>query len=149
SVTLYSRSPVGRDITDLNPRYRNKLVASPVEALLWEQAALPTAARQEDLLFCPSYTMPLAYRGRCVITNHGIYDGLSGSFPWWYRLRYSLFYQLSALRADLVLAISESAKQDLIKHYRIPAHKIQVVHPAADERFHPMRDQAALSAIKR
>src|SRR5918911_318131 len=103
-VTLYSRAAIGQDVLSVSPCYRNRVVASPIEPLLWEQVALPLAARGEDVLFCPSYTMPLAYRGRCVITNLGIYDHLPGSFPAWYRVRYSLLYRLSARRADLVLA---------------------------------------------
>lgn len=143
-VTFYSRASVGDDILALNARYRNRQVASPVEPFLWEQAALPIAARQEDVLFCPSYTMPLAFPGRCVITNLGIYDHLPGSFPWWYRVRYSLFYRLSARRAHLVLAISESAKHDLARYYHIPPGKIEVVHPAPDRRFHPIDDVVLL-----
>ncbi|HEX8918143.1 MAG TPA: glycosyltransferase family 1 protein, partial [Chloroflexota bacterium] len=126
----------------------SRMVPSPVEGLLWEQVALPLAARQDDVLFCPSYTMPLAYPGRCVITNLGIYDGLKGSFPWWYRFRYSYFNKPSARRADLVLAISESAKRDMVRYFDIASSKVQVVYPAAEERFHPISNQALLDAVK-
>jgi glycosyltransferase involved in cell wall biosynthesis len=147
-VTLYSRAPVGRDILNTSSRYHNQVVASPIEPLLWEQLALPVAARSEDVLFCPSYTMPLAYRGRCVITNLGVYDHLPNSFPAWYRVRYSLPYRLSARRADLVLAISESAKRDLVMHYRVRPDRIAVIYPAPDERFRPVNNTAALRACR-
>jgi glycosyltransferase involved in cell wall biosynthesis len=147
-VALYSRDPIGPDLLALSGRYRNELVTSPIETLYWEQIALAWTARRDDVLFCPSYTMPLFRRGRTVIMNHGIYDGLPDSFPRWYRMRHAALNRLSAQRADLVLAISESAKRDLIKYYKLPREKIRVVLPAADERFHPIEDQQALRAIR-
>src|SRR5229473_296949 len=147
-VNLYSREPVGADLLALSPTSRSRIVDSPIEALIWEQLALPLAARHDDVLFCPSYTMPLAYPGRCVITNLGIYDGLKGSFPWWYGFRYSLFNKPSARRADTVLAISESAKRDMVHFFGLDPSKVQVVYPAAEERFHPIDDQPLLEGIK-
>src|SRR5205823_1158652 len=133
----------------LSHAYRSRLVSSPVELLLWEQVALPIAAREDDVLFCPSYSMPLAYPGPCVITNLGIYDGLTGSFPWWYRFRYASLNKPSARRANLVLAISESAKRDMVRFFGLDPAKIQVVYPAAEERFHPIHNAEALASIKR
>jgi glycosyltransferase involved in cell wall biosynthesis len=147
-ITLYTNSPIDAEILGLSPVYRNRVVKSPIMPLFWEQVMLPVAARHEDVLFCPSYTMPLAYPGRCVVTNHAIYDFLPGSIPWSHRLRYSLLARLSARRAPLVLAVSESGKRDLMAHWGIPAEKIQVVYPAADERFRPIADRAAVWGIK-
>src|SRR2546425_11107437 len=83
--------------------------ATPVEVVVfgsclplaaWEQIALPFAARGAALLFCPAYTAPVAWRGRLVVANHGIYEAVPGEFPITARLRTVPLFRASARKAD-------------------------------------------------
>ena len=100
---------------------------------IWEQVALPHAARDAAILFCPAYTCPYLYRGRIVVANHGIYEALPDEFSWWVRLRTTPINRLSARRADCVIANSLSTKADLIKYFAVPESRLAVILPAANE----------------
>lgn len=50
-------------------------------------------------------------------------------------------------RADAIITISESSKQDLISHYGTPAKKIHVIYEAAAAHFQPQSDET-VQAVK-
>ena len=109
----------------------------------WEQVALPQRHRAGDLLFCPSYVIPLAARGRVVLTHHGSYEALPDAFPWFERVKSRWVYQLSARRASLVITVSESSKADIMRYYGVGAEKIRVIPNGVDPTFRPRPDPAA------
>jgi len=111
---------------------------------VWEQYFLPRAARGAAILFCPSYSCPLFYRGRIVVANHGIYERLTDEFSWWSRLRTTPLFRLSACRADRVIANSETTKADLIKYFHIQAPQIDVIYPAASDFFFDSYDNESI-----
>ena len=110
--------------------------------LLWEQLALPRAARGASVLFCPSYVGPLAYGGPMVVANHGIYEALPGEFSWSQRLRSTPLFRRSARKASRVIANSKATKADLVTHFGVDEARIDVVYPAAHERFREPQDPA-------
>jgi hypothetical protein len=55
----------------LPPRAELRILRAPLSLTYWEQAVLPRHQRAGDLLFCPSYVVPLAARGPIVLTHHG------------------------------------------------------------------------------
>lgn len=112
--------------------------------LLWEQLVLAHAARRSALLFCPSYVAPLLHRGPLVVANHGIYETLPGEFSAWQRLRTIPLFRASARKASRVIANSQATRDDLVSHFGVTESKIDVVYPAADERFHAPRDADAV-----
>jgi glycosyltransferase involved in cell wall biosynthesis len=88
-----------------------------------------------DVLFAPN-VLPPGHRGRAVVLNLGIYEGahaIPGSRA---RLR-SRHLAYSARRADAVIAISSTTREDLVEFYGIPRQKISVVWPGLDPRFRP------------
>lgn len=54
----------------------------------------------------------------------------------------------SVARADHVLADSEATKRDLVELYDTPPDKITVLLSGVDARFHPVRNLAALDAVR-
>ena len=58
-------------------------VAPRLPDLLWESLLLVPRARRDAVLFCPSYTVPIGYRGRAVVSNLGIYEDYRGTFGRW------------------------------------------------------------------
>ena len=55
----------------------------------------------------------------------------------------------SVHRADLVLADSQSTKNDLVELLEVEPAKIEVVYPGVEERFRPMVDQARFEQVRR
>ncbi|WP_218081764.1 glycosyltransferase family 4 protein [Anthocerotibacter panamensis] len=106
----------------------------------WEQVVLPRAHDPKALLFCPSYVVPFAARGRVVVTHLGSYEALPSAFPWSERIRAKLAYQLSAHRANRVITVSESSRQDMIRHYGLKGDKIQVIPLGVDPCFRPLEE---------
>ncbi|MCU0485452.1 MAG: glycosyltransferase family 4 protein [Anaerolineales bacterium] len=124
---------------------------SPAARLLWEQMAFPAlAARHKlDLLHSLHYTMPLAYRGRTVVTFHDmtffLFPGLH-TLPKRYFFR--LFIHLSQRRATALIADSESTRQDAIRLAGVPPGKIHTALLGITPDFHPESNLAALEAVR-
>ena len=140
-VVFVSPRPV--EISDLGTRTAIHFVSvgERLPNLLWEQVMLPRLAGKAAVLYCPSYTCPLLYRGRVVVANHGIYEALPGEFSWLSRLRATPMNLLSARRADHVIANSLSTQADLQRYFGIAEDRISVIYPAAHELcFQPYSD---------
>jgi len=112
--------------------------------LLFHNVLLPYHARQADLLFCPAYFAPIAYRGRYVVTHHGSYEAIQHTFPWWHRYRYGHFYGLAARRAHTVITVSESSKRDIVRFYAVDPARVRVIPVGVSEPFTSVRDEAAI-----
>jgi glycosyltransferase involved in cell wall biosynthesis len=90
------------------------------EHLLLPLRRVPTVLTVHDLIYhlFPEHHKPLNY--------------------WFLNRAMPLFVQ----RARAVIAVSESTRQDLIRHYSIPPDKITVVHEAAAPHFRPASPEA-------
>ena len=139
SFILYLRKPLS-DSLQLSNAFKIEVVEPELTGLLWENFVLPRHAKDVDVLFCPSYTVPLTYQGRCVVATHSLNEAQSGTHPWWYGLTYTPWYRLSAQKADRVIVPSQSTKSDIQEHYGIPAHKIDVIPEGVDDSFRPIED---------
>ncbi|MGH7617580.1 MAG: glycosyltransferase family 4 protein [Gemmatimonadaceae bacterium] len=114
--------------------------------IVWENVVLRRAARRDDLLFGASYTIPLAYGGRSVVSIQGIYEGPHAEAgPFWHRLRFSALYRASARRADLVLANSRSTRDDIVHHYGVDPAKIRIVYQGVGAPFGWRADRGAVA----
>ena len=140
NCTIFLRRPLPPSDPIGTGRFPARVLAPSLSGLLWQNVVLPTAARRTDVLFCPSYSMPLAFRGRCVVAIHSVNELHPGTHPWWYRLTYSPIYRRSAHRASHVIVPSQSTKDDLQSHYGVEAARIDVIAQGADEAFRPIDD---------
>jgi len=146
--TLYIREPLGKNGPHLSKAFTSELLQPKLTGLLWENLLLPRHAREVDVLFGPSYTVPLAYRGRCVVAIHSLNEAQPGTHPWWYGLTYSPLYRLSAQHAHTVIVPSQSVKQDMQEHYGIATDKIEVVPLGVDDSFRPIEDVDLLRSTR-
>jgi glycosyltransferase involved in cell wall biosynthesis len=125
------------------PTLRHVILPSRLPAFYWEHVRLRAAAEADDVLFGASYTIPLGYRKRSVVSIQGIYEGPHAEpAPWWYRYRYSAMYRSSARRADIVLANSRSTRDDIVRYYGIDPAKIRVVYQGVGAPFGWQEDRA-------
>src|SRR5262245_29741692 len=76
-------APKTAELPELGTKNRIELIAVTTDLpnLAWEQVVMPQAAQFASVLFCPAYTCPVAYGGRIVLANHGIYEALPQEFP--------------------------------------------------------------------
>ncbi len=106
--------------------------------LSWEMLRRPP-----DLLFVPAHVLPLIRPRRTVVTVHDLgYLFFPETHPPARRLELHLSTAWNARVATRVIAVSQATKDDLVRHYRIPAERIRVVHHGVEPRFRPTEDPA-------
>ncbi|HVT40683.1 MAG TPA: glycosyltransferase family 1 protein [Gemmatimonadaceae bacterium] len=129
----------GFNVEEVRPRLTNAL---------WENLLLPRHAKDLDVLFCPSYTVPLTYKGRTVVAIHSA-DEVAKRFPDWRVWPAEQKYKFGARKADRIIVNAHAVKTGIMELYGVPAEKIDVVWLAADEAFRPITDDSRLSATRR
>jgi glycosyltransferase involved in cell wall biosynthesis len=132
---------------------RNEVLPSSLPSSLWEQITLPLAHGSRDLLFCPSYVIPVLARCPTLLAHHGSYEGypqVHEVFSRWALLKTRLSYPLSARRATVVTTVSAYSRQDMVRYYGMSPERIHVVPEGVDtRRFKPIDDAALLSRWRR
>jgi glycosyltransferase involved in cell wall biosynthesis len=126
------------------PRLRRRLTRLPMDRpavrIAWEQMVLPIELprARADLLHALGFVSPFGWRGPTVVT---VYDLSFLRFPEVFnranRLYLGTFTPPSLRRADRVITISESARQDVIELCGVPPERVTPILLAADERFKP------------
>lgn len=148
-VIVYVREPLSRSTLGLSDSFEMRVLPSRLGGVLWENVVLARHWRETDVLFCPSYTIPLAYRGRSVVATHSVNEAQPGSHPWWYHLTYRQRNRLSARLADAVIVPSKSARGHVEDLYGVAPDKIDIVPEGVDDSFHPIDDEDVLSETRR
>jgi glycosyltransferase involved in cell wall biosynthesis len=137
---VYTPSPIADEVA--LPRCATNIVLpSALPLAMWEQLTLLRAHGDKDLLFCPSYVIPLLARCPTFLIHHGSYEGYPQAFGWWIRNKARAAYSLSAKRASVVCTVSEYSKRDMVRFYRMKPEDIHVVPEGVDTRvFRPIPD---------
>jgi glycosyltransferase involved in cell wall biosynthesis len=147
-VVVYVREPFDKDAIGLSDAFEVRQLPSRLDGVWWENLVLGRRWRDVDVLFNPSYTIPLTWKGRQVVATHSVNEILPGTHPWWYNLTYRPRNKISARRADAVIVPTEAAKTDVQSLYGIPAEKIDIVPEGVDDSFGPVEDPEALLAVR-
>jgi glycosyltransferase involved in cell wall biosynthesis len=116
---------------------------------LWTHGRLAAELRRTppDLLFVPAHVVPFGVRVPSVVTIHDLgYRYFPGAHRLASRLYLELSTRWSAWSARRIIAISEQTRRDLMRAYRVPAERIDVVYHGIHERFRPPADPAAALA---
>jgi len=142
-ISIYLRDPARVEDLMLPPGSSFEMIHPRLSALLWEQTTLPIRAKELDVLFGPSYTLPLAYSGRCVVATHSVNEKQPGAHPSWY-FGHSQYYRLSARKADAVIVPADATKADVQEIYGIPPERVVVIPQGTDDCFQPNRDEKLL-----
>lgn len=110
------------------------LVVRPGPYTLAEQIALPLALRRAklDLLHCPHFIVPLAWRGPLVVTIHDVIpldfpQAISSPLA---RASYPILLRYACRRAARVLVPSQATADALQRHALIREHRVVVTPPA-------------------
>ncbi|MBN1641999.1 MAG: glycosyltransferase family 4 protein [Anaerolineae bacterium] len=127
-----------------------QVAASPFS--LRQQWMVPRLLRQArvELYHSAYYLMPYAPGVPTVLT---MYDLIPLVLPEYASARARLLFRWTAalgMRASArVIAISEATQRDLLRLFRIPAHKVTVIPLAADPAFAPQTAQAVARVRER
>ena len=141
----------GADFPSLKLRLSRLPTIRPPLRILWEQFIQPIELAKEsiDILHSLAFVQPVICPCPAVIT---IYDLSFLLFPEAFkslnRTYLSLFTPYSARRADRVIAISASTKEDIVRHLGVDPGRIDVVYPGVDEAFRPIADRGRLAAFR-
>jgi glycosyltransferase involved in cell wall biosynthesis len=141
---VYTPAPIAEEV-GLPPCAKNIVLGSPLPLAMWEQLTLLRAHGQKDLLFCPSYVIPLLARCPTLLIHHGSYEGYPQAFSWWVRNKAKAAYSLSAKRASIVCTVSEYSRRDMVRFYGMRPEDIHVVPEGVDTRlFRPIPEPERL-----
>jgi glycosyltransferase involved in cell wall biosynthesis len=151
-IRVYTPTPLDESIA-LPACAHNVVLPSRLPPGLWEQIALPRAHGPRDLLFCPSYVLPIFARCPTLLVHHGSYEGYAQAgdvFSRWTLMKTRISYPLSARRATVVSTVSAFSRQDMTRYYGVRPERVHVIPEGVDTRlFRPARDAALLSAWRR
>jgi glycosyltransferase involved in cell wall biosynthesis len=148
-VVVYVREPFDKEDLGLSDAFEVRHLASRHNGVRWEHLVLARHWRETDVLFCPSYTVPLNYRGKLVVATHSVNEAEPGSHPWWYHLTYRQRNKLCARRSDAVIVPSLTTKGHVESLYGVAPERITIVPEGAPRSFAPVTDEALLAETRR
>jgi len=140
-IEVFLHSPINDEWPDSNIPIRKKVLSPKMTNALWENLLLRGQSRGIDVLFGPTYTLPINYKGKSVVSIHSVDEAVKGVFSLKYYLTYRQKYRLSCKTADLVVTNSESTKKRVIEEYGIPEDKVRVVWLGVDNGFRCLDDE--------
>ena len=119
---------------------------------VWMQTLLPLVLHriQPDVAHFTNSIVPAQRRVPTVVTIH---DMTLSLFPRLHPLRKQVLTRplvaLAARSTDAVIAVSHSARRDILRLTGVPAERVHVIHEAAAPAFHPIHDRDLLEAVRR
>jgi glycosyltransferase involved in cell wall biosynthesis len=106
-----------------------------------------------DLFHGLSHEIPVGIKRTKIPTIVTIHDLIFKIYPDYYptaqRWIYDWKFRYACENADIVVAISEQTKQDIIQYYGIAENKIRVVYQTCDERFQQTISSEQIARTKR
>ena len=143
-------------LTPPSPRF--EFVASGVRAknrswrLIWEQVVYPARLRSLgiDVTLNPGYTSPMLSPCPAVTVFHDLQHLRHPEYFRWFDLPFwKLFLWASARRSAAIIAVSEATEQDFLKHYKVNASRVRVVHHGVDPEFFGIRERRSATSQPR
>jgi glycosyltransferase involved in cell wall biosynthesis len=147
-IILYVPSQLPDEETFVRPPVEVKVAASRMPGYLWQTLVLAPRARSADVLFGPSYRLPLSYRHPAVVAIHSVNEAHQGAYEGAYRFTHAQAIKASARRARRIVVPSQSTLVDVQEAYGVSREKITVVPQAADDAFRPTADSIATAAVR-
>lgn len=107
---------------------------------------------QLDIYHGLSHELPLGIEKTKIKSVVTIHDLIFLRFPEYYKLAdrkiYEAKFRHACEVADLIIAISEQTKKDIIHFFQIPAHKIRVVYQSCAKEFNDQVQSELIQKIK-
>jgi glycosyltransferase involved in cell wall biosynthesis len=134
------------DFPSMPPGFRSTYSRLPVppqstRQWLWEQALFPIFLGAKRLAVCHFLLQTATWWAPCKVVVTA-YDAMYDLFPEYSHIRGSRNYRLqkwAMRRADRLLAISRSTREDLVRSCQVDRNKVAVIPLAADPVFRPFQ----------
>ncbi|NOX61785.1 MAG: glycosyltransferase family 4 protein [Chloroflexi bacterium] len=123
-----------------------------LEKLAWEQRVFPVECRKlgADVAFAPYWASPILPPCPTLVTIHDLIPLLLADYATKPTARaYTWLVSRSAHRAAAVLTVSQSARDDIIRHLRIPGQRVHVTYESLGYPHAPVTDAAELARVRR
>lgn len=140
----------GRDVTYAKFNYPNKLLNQSFNVL--KKPQIDKLMGGVGILFMPNINFA-AYSNDCqrVITVH---DLSYLRYPQFWTFKSRLWHKILIAKkilqtADVIIAVSNNTKRDLIDLLKIPEEKIRVIYEGVDKRFGIINNEAELERVRR
>jgi glycosyltransferase involved in cell wall biosynthesis len=132
------------------PNVEEAVLPAP-SALLWDQLAVPRAARRAgiDVIFNPKLSVPVLTRARTILIMHGAEWFVSPrTFSIPYRIYHQVFAPIYARRAAAIVTPSQDAAGKVQDHLRLAPGKVVPIHHGLAPHFRPVTDRAKLAEMR-
>jgi glycosyltransferase involved in cell wall biosynthesis len=129
----------------------DKLIRRRMDGFLWDQLAMRNIARREklDVIFNPKYSLPLGTRCRTAFVCHGLDLYVMPSWARWFdRFNYYQLMPRYARKADAIIAVSNTARQHVIKYLGVEEKRVHTVYLGVSEAFRKPILQEKLEEIR-
>lgn len=149
TVRLYCRQPPPPAVREAFQGAELRVMPFP---RLWTHIRLSgeMIVHPPDLLFVPAHVIPPVHPRHTLVTVHDVgYRTFPEAHPWRQRLYLDLSTRWNVRAAAHVLVDSKATRDAVIEAYGAPAAKLTVAYPGFDRTLHPVRDPAALTAVRR
>ncbi len=113
--------------------------------IAWEQLAWPWLAWQDDLDLWHSmaFVLPLLRPVPAIVTIYDLsFIYTPEAFPGWQRLYLRWQTAHACRRAERIITISESGRQDVARRFELAPERIAVVYPGVDPAYRPLPPDA-------
>ena len=150
---MFMREPWFSRFVPPNERVKKVLVTSKHYSYA-EQVKLPFEFMKAkfDLIHYPHFNAPILFPKKSVCTIH---DLTPFTFPGhkaksgWRNWAYRAVFRATVNKAHRVIAVSNSTKLDMVKHFNVAAEKISVIYEGVDERFTIIKNSGIISEVKK
>ncbi len=134
-------------------KYKNvkEVVINITNKLLWDQIGVPGAVRSEkiDLIFNPKLSIPLFAHSKKIFTLHGLEQfALPNIFRWYDHIYFRIMTPLYCRRADSIIVMTNTGKNDFIKYLNVKEDKIKVIYESYHKRFEAKKNKKYIMAVK-
>jgi len=150
---LYSPSKISAMSTKFkNRNFINKIIKFP---LAWSQFGLSWEFFKNqpalDVFFSPAHSVPIYCPTKLVVTIHDLaFLDFSNYFTSRDLLRLKIITKRAVQKADKIIAISQSTKKDLLRHYHLPPEKIATIYSGYNrDLFEPAPQKVISKALKK
>ncbi len=140
-LVVFMHSQTNDEWPDARVPVTKKILPPRMTNALWENLWLPWQSGNIDVLFGPTYTLPLFYPGKSVVSIHSVDEAVEGIYSLKYYLTYRQKYRLSCKKADIVVTNAQSTKDRIVSEYGISEEKIRVIWLGVDEKFRCLDDE--------
>ena len=137
---IFTNKETGADLVPDHPLFhyhpQNIAAVSRPSRILWEQLALPRAAREMDVLFNPGFTAPRWITCPNVTVFHDLQHVRHPEFfRWWDLPFWKMLLAWSMRNSRLIVAVSEATRLDVMEHYGLAGDRVRTIPHGVDERF--------------